>query len=121
MTKDDIAELFKNQLVELDDFKLQIIGVESLINKFIEHFELLDDDITDEQITDIFSDINVKSSKLNSIIFDIKSDSKKLESFLNQVKLLKFKRDEKLKKYDDDDDDKDMYSIFSYVKNKMRK
>jgi hypothetical protein len=96
MNKDEIKDLFQNQLKELDEFEKEIKSVKRLINSVIYNFELLDSNITDEQITEVFSNLNIKSSKLNSIVKDMMSDSKKMESFLNQVKLLKIKRDAKL-------------------------
>ena len=98
MNKDELRDLFNDQLQDLNNFENDIKRIKDLINLIIENFDLLKDDITDEQIGEVSSDINIKASKINSIIQDILSDSKKLESFINEIKLLKRKRDKKLKK-----------------------
>lgn len=58
--------------------------------------------------------MNIKTSKLKSDINDIASDSKKLQSFLEELKLLKRKREEKLKK---DDFDKYLNELKQKYKN----
>lgn len=98
MNKDEIRELFQDQLSELDEFENDIKKIRRLINLLIENFDLLKDDITEEQIGEVSSDINIKLSKIIAFIKDILSDSKKLESFVHEVKLLKRKREEKLRK-----------------------
>lgn len=96
MNKDELKELFQEPLEELDNFEKEIQKIKKLINFIIENFDLLKDDVTDEQIGEISSEINVKSSKIISLIKDIMSDSKRLESFIHEIKILKRKRDKKL-------------------------
>ena len=98
MNKSEVRDLFSDQLNELQEFEIEIKKVKKLINLIVDNFDLVKEDITDDQIGDVSSTISIKSTKLNSIIKDILSDSKKLESFINEVKLLKRKRDIKLKK-----------------------
>jgi len=98
MEKEDIKNLFKEPLEELDVFSKEIQKIKNLINLIIDNFDILKDGISDEQIAEISSDINIKSSKAVSIIKDILSDSKKLESFIHEIKLLKRQRDKKLGK-----------------------
>lgn len=50
MNKDEIRELFQEQLSELDEFENNIKKIRNLINLIIENFDLLKDDITEEQI-----------------------------------------------------------------------
>jgi hypothetical protein len=98
MNKDELKELFQEPLEELTNFENEIQKIKKLINFIIENFDLLKDDVTDEQIGEISSEINVKSSKIISLIKDIMSDSKRLESFIHEIKILKRKRDKKLGK-----------------------
>lgn len=88
MNKEEFTELFQDQLSELDEFSKDIKNIKDLINLIIENFDLLKDDITDEQVGDVSSDIDIKISKLNSVIKDILSDTKKLKAFINEIKLL---------------------------------
>lgn len=111
MNKDELQELFNDQLKDLNDFENNIKRVKDLIYLIIENFDLLKEDVTDEQIGDISSDINIKVSKINSMIQDILSDTKKLESFINEIKLLKRKRDKKLNKDKNKKDDSKLRSL----------
>lgn len=76
MNRSEVSDLFSDQLNELQDFEIEIRKVKKLINLIIDNFDLLKDDITDEQIGDVSSSISIKSAKLNSFIKDILSDSK---------------------------------------------
>lgn len=98
MNKQEFQELFDEQLTELNNFEAEIKKIKELINLLIENFDLLKDDVTDEQIGEVSSDIKIKSIKLNALIKELLSDSKKLEAFLHEIKLLKRKRDKKLGK-----------------------
>jgi hypothetical protein len=98
MNKDEIRDLFQEQLSELEDFEKEIKKIRDLINLIIENFDLLKDDVTEEQIGEVSSDVNVKLSKVIALVKDILSDSKKLESFIHEIKLLKRKREKKLAK-----------------------
>jgi len=98
MNKDEIRDLFQEQLSELEDFEKEIKKIRDLINLIIENFDLLKDDVTEEQIGEISSDVNIKLSKVIALVKDILSDSKKLESFIHEIKLLKRKREKKLAK-----------------------
>lgn len=98
MNKQDFQELFEEQLTELNNFEEEIKKIKELINLLIENFDLLKDDVTDEQIGEVSSDIKIKSIKLNALIKELLSDSKKLEAFLHEIKLLKRKREKKLNK-----------------------
>ena len=98
MNKDEIRDLFLEQLSELEDFEKEIKKIRDLINLIIENFDLLKDDVTEEQIGEISSDVNIKLSKVIALVKDILSDSKKLESFIHEIKLLKRKREKKLAK-----------------------
>lgn len=98
MNKQDFQELFEEQLTELNNFEAEIKKIKELINLLIENFDLLKDDVTDEQIGEVSSDIKIKSIKLNALIKELLSDSKKLEAFLHEIKLLKRKREKKLSK-----------------------
>lgn len=102
MIKQDIKELFEEQLKELSEFENDVIDVKKRINNIIDNLDLLKNDVTDEEILDVFSKMNIKTSKLKSDINDITSDSKKLQSFLDELKLLKRKRENKLKKEEED-------------------
>ena len=95
MNKQEFQELFDEQLTELNNFEAEIKKIKELINLLIENFDLLKDDVTDEQIGEVSSDIKIKSIKLNALIKELLSDSKKLEAFLHEIKLLKRKRDKK--------------------------
>lgn len=116
MNKDELQELFKDHLNDLTDFENNIKRVKDLIYLIIENFDLLKDDATDEQICDISSEINIKASKINSLIQDILSDSKKLESFINEIKLLKRKRDKKLGKDKNKEDNSKLKSLEELLK-----
>lgn len=105
MDKQDIKELFEDQLKELSEFENDVRDVKKRINNIIDNLDLLKNDVTDEEILDVFSKMNIKTSKLKSDINDITSDSKKLQSFLDELKLLKRKRENKLKKEKEDLDD----------------
>lgn len=98
MNKDELKDLFQEPLAELDEFTKEIQKTKNLINIIIENFDLIKDDITDEQIGEVSSEINIKVSKIIVLIKDILVDSKKLEAFINEIKLLKRKRDKKLGK-----------------------
>lgn len=98
MNKEEVKDLFEEPLKELDAFAEEIQTIKNLINLIIENFDLLKEDVTDEQIGEVSSEINIKVGKIISIIKDILADSKKLESFINEIKLLKRKRDNKLNK-----------------------
>lgn len=102
MIKQDIKELFEEQLKELSEFENDVRDVKKRINNIIDNLDLLKNDITDEEILNVFSQMNIKTSKLKSDIDDITSDSKKLQSFLDELKLLKRKRENKLKKEKED-------------------
>jgi methyl-accepting chemotaxis protein len=101
MNKEELKDLFEEPLAELDEFTREIQKIKKLINLIIENFDLLKDDITDDQIGEVSSEINVKMSKIISLIKDVMSDSKLLESFIHEIKLLKRKRNKKLGKKDD--------------------
>ncbi len=101
MNKDELKDLFEEPLAELDEFTKEIQKIKKLINLIIENFDLLKDDITEEQIGEVSSNINIKMSKIMSLMKDIMSDSKLLESFIHEIKLLKRKRNKKLGKKDD--------------------
>jgi methyl-accepting chemotaxis protein len=106
MNKEEIRDLFQDPLTELDEFQKEIQKIKDLINLIIENFDLLKEGVTDEQIGEVSSEINVKVSKIIALIKDILSDSKKLEAFINEIKFLKRKREEKLgknKKKEEDD------------------
>ena len=96
MNKDEIRDLFQEQLSELDEFENDIKKIRNLINLIIENFDLLKDDITEDQIGEVSSDVDIKLSKIIALVKDILSDSKKLESFIHEIKLLKRKREKKL-------------------------
>lgn len=98
MNKDEISDLFQEQLSELEDFEKEIKKIRDLINLIIENFDILKDDVTEEQIGEVSSDVNVKLSKVIALVKDILSDSKKLESFIHEIKFLKRKREKKLAK-----------------------
>ena len=98
MNKTDFCDLMKEHLEELDTFDSEIKKVKKLIYLVSDSFEFLKSDITDEQIFRLSSELGVKSTKINSLIKDIFSDSKKLESFLNEIKILKRKRERKIVK-----------------------
>jgi methyl-accepting chemotaxis protein len=98
MNKEEVKDLFQDPLAELDEFANEIQKIKNLINLIIENFDLLKEDITDEQVGEVSSEINVKVSKIIALIKDIMSDSKKLEAFINEIKLLKRKREKKLNK-----------------------
>ena len=101
MNKDELRELFSESLTDLDEFQKDVQRIKDLINLIIENFDLLKDDITDEQIGDISSSINFTSVEIIVLIKDLLSDSKKLESFLHEIKLLKRKREKRLNKDND--------------------
>jgi DNA repair exonuclease SbcCD ATPase subunit len=107
MNKEEVKDLFQDPLAELDEFANEIQKIKNLINLIIENFDLLKEDVTDEQVGDVSSEINVKVSKIIALIKDIMSDSKKLEAFINEIKLLKRKREKKLKKGEKKDYDFD--------------
>jgi methyl-accepting chemotaxis protein len=98
MNKEEVRDLFQDPLAELDEFANEIQKIKNLINLIIENFDLLKEDVTDEQVGEVSSEINVKVSKIIALIKDIMSDSKKLEAFINEIKLLKRKREKKLNK-----------------------
>lgn len=98
MNKEELKDLFEEPLAELDEFAKEIQKIKNLINLIIENFDLLKEDVSDEQIGEVSSEINIKVSKIIALIKDILSDSKKLEAFINEIKLLKRKRDKKLGK-----------------------
>jgi hypothetical protein len=98
MNKEEVKDLFQDPLTELDEFANEIQKIKNLINLIIENFDLLKEDVTDEQVGEVSSEINVKVSKIIALIKDIMSDSKKLEAFINEIKLLKRKREKKLNK-----------------------
>ena len=107
MNKEEVKDLFQDPLAELDEFANEIQKIKNLINLIIENFDLLKEDVTDEQVGEVSSEINVKVSKIIALIKDIMSDSKKLEAFINEIKLLKRKREKKLKKGEKKDYDFD--------------
>jgi len=117
MNKEEVRDLFQDPLDELDEFIKEIEKVKKIINLIIENFDLLKDDVTDEQIGEVSSEINIKVSKMIAIIKDIFSDSKKLEAFIHEIKLLKRKRDKKLGK--DDKENKNDFEKFleEFMKN----
>ena len=98
MNKDELRDLFQEQLSELNNFEKDINKIRDLINLIIENFDLLKDDITEDQIGEVSSDVNIKLSKVIALVKDILSDSKKLESFIHEIKLLKRKRENRLKR-----------------------
>lgn len=98
MNKEELKDLFEEPLAELNEFAKEIEKIKKLINLIIENFDLLKEDVSDQQIGEVSSEINVKVSKIIALIKDILSDSKKLEAFINEIKLLKRKRDKKLGK-----------------------
>lgn len=116
MNKDELHDLFKGQLYDLEVFEKNIKRIKDLIYLIIENFDLLKEDITDDQIGDVSSDINIKVSKINSMIQDILSDTKKLESFINEIKLLKRKRDKKLDKDKNKEEDSKLKSLEELLK-----
>ena len=107
MNKEEVRDLFQDPLAELDEFAKEIQKIKDLINLIIENFDLLKEDVTDEQVGGVSSEINVKVSKIIALIKDIMSDSKKLEAFINEIKLLKRKREKKLNKGKKEDFDFD--------------
>ena len=107
MNKEEVRDLFQDPLAELDEFAKEIQKIKDLINLIIENFDLLKEDVTDEQVGGVSSEINVKVSKIIALIKDIMSDSKKLEAFINEIKLLKRKRENKLNKGKKEDFDFD--------------
>ena len=98
MNKEEAMDLFQEQLSELDNFEKDIKEIRKLINLIVENIDLLKDDVTEDQIGEISSDVNVKISKVIALVKDILSDSKKLKAFIHEIKLLKRKREAKLKK-----------------------
>ncbi len=116
MNKDDFKELFKEPLVELDEFSKEIKKIKDIINLIIDNFDLLKDNITDEQVGELSSEMNIKVSEIIVIIKDIMTDSKKLEAFINEIKLLKRKRENKLNKNKNDDEyDMDIDDIITQI------
>ena len=63
------------------------------------------DDITEEEVISIFRKLDIDVSDVNSSLSSLLSDSKKLQSFLNEVKLLKRRREERLNKETNPADD----------------
>lgn len=98
MNKEEAMDLFQEQLSELDNFEKDIKEIRKLINLIVENIDLLKDDVTEDQIGEVSSDVNVKISKVIALVKDILSDSKKLKAFIHEIKLLKRKREAKLKK-----------------------
>lgn len=115
MNKQEFQELFEEQITELNNFEAEIKKIKELINLLIENFDLLKDDVTDEQIGNVSSDIAIKSVKLNALIKELLSDSKKLEAFLHEIKLLKRKRDKKLNKDKKEPTRKDLEEILKQL------
>ena len=120
MNKSEVRDLFSDQLRELQEFEIEIKRIKNLINLIADNFDLVKEDITDEQIGDVSSSISIKSAKINSFIKDILSDSKKLESFINEVKLLKRKREIKLKKEEFENNDPNDSNSFKSLASKLR-
>ena len=104
MNKEEAMDLFQEQLSELDNFEKDIKEIRKLINLIVENIDLLKDDVTEDQIGEISSDVNVKISKVIALVKDILADSKKLKSFIHEIKLLKRKREAKLKKNSKDNE-----------------
>jgi len=92
MNKDDVEELFKESLAELDVYANEVRKVKQVIRMVIENIDLVKDDVTDEQIASMSSDVKLKVNRAIAIVKDILADSKELESFINEIKLLKRKR-----------------------------
>lgn len=120
MNKEELKDLFEEPLAELDEFAKEIQKIKNLINLIIENFDLLKEDVSDEQIGEVSSEINIKVSKIIALIKDILSDSKKLEAFINEIKLLKRKRDKKLGKDKNKDIDFDFEKLVEELE-KMKK
>ena len=89
MNKDDVEELFKESLAELDVYANEVRKVKQVIRMVIENIDLVKDDVTDEQIASMSSDVKLKVNRAIAIVKDILADSKELESFINEIKLLK--------------------------------
>lgn len=119
MNKEEVRDLFQDPLADLDEFAKEIQKIKDLINLIIENFDLLKEDVTDEEVGELSSEINVKVSKIIALIKDIMSDSKKLEAFINEIKLLKRKREKKLNK-DKKEEDWDLDKFLEEME-KMKK
>jgi len=96
MNKEEIKELFQDSLDELSDVSKDIQKIGKLTDLVFDNIDLLKDDVTEEDIVEISSSLKIKVSELSAVIKDALSDSKRLESLINEIKLLKRKREKKL-------------------------
>jgi hypothetical protein len=110
MEKDDVKILSEGILEEIDEFIDKSKKIKKIIQLFIDNVDLLRENYSEEEITSLFSKIDIDISNLNSVLSIIFSDSKKLKSFLHEIKLLKRKRQQKL------DDKESELNIDEYIK-----
>lgn len=54
MNKDEFKELFEEQLKEIDEFNNEINRVKKKINNIIDNYDLMKNDVTDEEILEVF-------------------------------------------------------------------
>jgi len=103
MNKEEIKDLFQDSLLELSDVSKDIRKTIYFVELVIDNIDLLKDDVTEEDICEISSSFKIKVSELSAVIKDVLSDSIKLEAFINEVKILKRKREKKLNSIKVDD------------------
>ena len=119
MKKSDINNLSDSILEEVEDFITKANKIKKIISTFKNDIDLMKDDITESEVVSIFRKLDIDVSDVNSSLSSLLGDSKKLHSFLNEVKLLKRRREERLNK-ETESGDSDDYLSSEYV-NKVLK
>lgn len=113
MKKEEAKDISSSIIEEIDDFIEKAEKTKKILLSFVDNIDILSEDCTDEEIITIFNKIDINISDINSFLSHLLSDSKKLESFIHQIKLLKRKRDKKIKK----EEDKSLDELIELLKN----
>lgn len=105
MKPDEAKILSESLLEELDSLTNDINRVRNVVETFNDNCDLLNDDVTIEEIAEVFKQLDDETIDVSIEIKKIFKNSKKLKDFLHEIKLLKRKRLERLKRRNQEDDE----------------
>ena len=106
MIKDEAKILSESLLEELDSLTNDINRVRNVVETFNDNCDLLNDDVTIEEIAEVFRQLDDETIDVSIDMKKVFKNSKKLKDFLHEIKLLKRKRLERLNKKTLEDDAK---------------
>jgi len=86
---------------EVDNIIENSKKIKKILQIFVDNPDIISENNSDDEVELVLKTMDIKVSDINSIVSSLLCDSKKLNSFLHEIKLLKRRREEKLKGYID--------------------